>query len=51
MAKRNITPKRRGSRRKLLEMMQDAGINDVTGVQGLFKRRGGVEGSISYNRT
>ena len=37
MAKRKITPERRESRRKLLEMLQDAGINDVAGVQDLFK--------------
>jgi transposase-like protein len=37
MAKRKITPERRESRRKLLEMLQNAGINDVAGVQGLFK--------------
>ncbi len=37
MAKRKITPERRELRRKLLEMLQDAGINDVAGVQDLFK--------------
>jgi putative transposase len=28
MAKRRITPERREQRKKLLEMLQDAGIND-----------------------
>ncbi len=37
MAKRRITPERREQRKKLLEMLQDAGINDVAGVQELFK--------------
>lgn len=37
MAKRKITPERREQRKKLLEMLQDAGINDVAGVQDLFK--------------
>lgn len=37
MAKRRITPERRAQRKKLLEMLQDAGINDVAGVQELFK--------------
>jgi len=37
MAKRRITPERREQRKKLLEMLQDAGINDVAGVQDLFK--------------
>lgn len=37
MAKRKITPERRAQRKKLLEMLQDAGINDVAGVQDLFK--------------
>ncbi len=37
MAKRKITPERRAQRKKLLEMLQDAGIDDVTGVQELFK--------------
>jgi putative transposase len=32
MAKRRITPERREQRKKLLEMLQDAGINDVAGV-------------------
>jgi hypothetical protein len=33
MAKRRITPERREQRKKLLEMLQDAGINDVAGVR------------------
>lgn len=37
MGKRRITPERREQRKKLLEMLQDAGINDVAGVQELFK--------------
>jgi putative transposase len=37
MAKRRITPERREQRKKLLEMLQDAGINDVSGVHELFK--------------
>ncbi|ADY56336.1 transposase mutator type [Syntrophobotulus glycolicus DSM 8271] len=37
MAKRRITPERREQRKKLLEMLQEAGINDVSGVQNLFK--------------
>jgi len=37
LAKRRITPERREQRKRLLEMLQDAGINDVAGVQELFK--------------
>ena len=37
MAKRRITPERRAQRKKLLEMLQEAGIDDVAGVQELFK--------------
>lgn len=37
MAKRKISPERREQRKKLLEMLQDAGINDVAGVRDLFK--------------
>ena len=37
MAKRKISPERREQREKLLEMLQGAGINDVEGVQDLFK--------------
>ncbi|MDF2636797.1 MAG: hypothetical protein K0R78_3671 [Pelosinus sp.] len=33
MAKRKITPERREQRKKLLELLQGAGINDVAGVQ------------------
>lgn len=32
MVKRRITPERREQRKKLLEMLQEAGINDVAGV-------------------
>jgi len=42
MAKRRITPERREQRKKLLEMLQDAGINDVAGVQELFKEMVGT---------
>lgn len=37
MAKRKISPECREQRKKLLEMLQGAGINDVAGVQELFK--------------
>lgn len=37
MAKRIISSERREQRRKLLEMLQGAGIHDVAGVQELFK--------------
>jgi len=37
LAKRKISPERREQRKKLLEMSQDVGINDVAGVQDLFK--------------
>lgn len=37
MAKRKIGPERREQRKKLLEMLQGAGITDVAGVQDLFK--------------
>lgn len=37
MEKRRISPERREQRKKLLDMLQDAGINDVEGVQELFK--------------
>ena len=37
MAKKRISPERRAERKKLLEMLQDAGINDVAGVQELFR--------------
>jgi len=42
VAKRRITPERREQRKKLLEMLQDAGINDVAGVQELFKEMVGT---------
>jgi hypothetical protein len=32
---RKITPERRAERKKLLELLQGAGINDVAGVQDL----------------
>jgi transposase-like protein len=37
MVKKRITPERREQRKKLREMLQEAGINDVAGVQDLFK--------------
>ena len=37
MAKRKISPECREQRKKLLEMLKDVGINDVSGVQDLFK--------------
>jgi putative transposase len=52
MVKRKITPQRREQRKKLLEMLQDAGINDVAGVQDLFKEmvstvlENGLEGEL-----
>lgn len=42
MARRKITPERRAQRKKLLEMLQDAGINDMAGVQELFKEMVGT---------
>lgn len=42
MTKRKITPERREQRRKLLELLQGAGINDVAGVQELFKEMVGT---------
>ena len=52
MTKRKITPERREQRKKLLELLQDAGINDVAGVQELFKEmvgtvlENGLEGEL-----
>ncbi|VBB07156.1 transposase mutator type [Lucifera butyrica] len=52
MVKRKISPERRERRKKLLEMLQDAGINDVAGVQELFKEmvssvlENGLEGEM-----
>ena len=52
MAKRKITPERRAERKKLLELLQGAGINDVAGVQELFKEmvstvlENGLEGEL-----
>lgn len=52
MAARKITPERREQRKKLLELLQDAGINDVAGVQELFKEmvgtvlENGLEGEL-----
>jgi putative transposase len=52
MVKRKITPQRREQRKKLLELLQDAGINDVAGVQDLFKEmvstvlENGLEGEL-----
>ena len=42
MAARKITPERREQRKKLLELLQDAGINDVAGVEDLFKEMVGT---------
>lgn len=38
MAKRKITPERREQRKKMLEILHDAGINDVAGVHDLLKK-------------
>lgn len=52
MAARKITPERREQRKKLLELLQGAGINDVAGVQELFKEmvgtvlENGLEGEL-----
>ncbi|SHJ70900.1 hypothetical protein SAMN02745170_03124, partial [Propionispora hippei DSM 15287] len=52
MVKRKITPERREQRKKLLELLQRAGINDVAGVQELFKEmvstvlENGLEGEL-----
>jgi len=52
MTKRKITPERREQRKKLLELLQGAGINDVAGVQELFKEmvgtvlENGLEGEL-----
>jgi transposase-like protein len=49
---RKITPERREQRKKLLELLQDAGITDVSGVQELFKEmvgtvlENGLEGEL-----
>ena len=60
MAKRKITPERRAQREKLLELLQGAGINDVAGVQELFKEmvstvlenglEGELDGELGYSR-
>jgi len=52
MSPRKITPERRAQRKKLLALLQDAGINDVEGVQELFKEmvgtvlENGLEGEL-----
>lgn len=52
MATRKISPERREQRKKLLALLQDAGINDVAGVQQLFKEmvgtvlENGLEGEL-----
>jgi putative transposase len=52
MSRRKITPERREQRKKLLALLQDAGINDVAGVQKLFKEmvgtvlENGLEGEL-----
>jgi len=49
---RMITPERREQRKRLLALLQDAGINDVEGVQELFKEmvgtvlENGLEGEL-----
>ncbi len=49
---RKITPERRERRKQLLALLQDAGINDVEGVQDLFKEmvgtvlENGLEGEL-----
>jgi len=49
---RKITPERREQRKKLLALLQDAGVNDVEGVQALFKEmvgtvlENGLEGEL-----
>lgn len=49
---RKITPERREQRKKLLALLQDAGISDVEGVQDLFKEmvgtvlENGLEGEL-----
>lgn len=49
---RKITPERRERRKQLMAMLQDAGINDVAGVQDLFKEmvgtvlENGLEGEL-----
>lgn len=49
---RKITPERREQRKKLLALLQNAGINDVEGVQELFKEmvgtvlENGLEGEL-----
>ena len=42
MTKRKITPERREKRKKLLELLQGAGITDVAGVQERFKEMVGA---------
>ena len=50
MAARKITPERREQRKKLLALLQDAGINDVAGVEDLFKEMVGtvLENGLVY---
>jgi len=49
---RKITPERREQRKKLLALLEDAGVNDVKGVQELFKEmvgtvlENGLEGEL-----
>jgi putative transposase len=49
---RKITPERREQRKKLLALLQDAGVNDVESVQELFKEmigavlENGLEGEL-----
>ena len=42
MAARKTTPEYREQRKKLLALLQDAGINDVSGLEDLFKEMVGT---------
>lgn len=42
MTMSKITPERREQRKKLLELLQGAGINDVAGLQDIFKEMAGA---------
>jgi putative transposase len=52
MAYKKVDPERRGRRKQLLELLQDAGITDVDGVKELFKEmvgtvlENGLEGEL-----
>ena len=57
---KKITPERRARRKQLLELLQNAGVTDVAGVEGLFKEmvstvlenglEGELEESLGYSR-